>query len=135
MIPDSMSITCASNLFFCTAEARSPYLRASFVKVDASEAPIKKSPSIKYWRNGGLLSLFGLLKSIYCWKKKWKLQFNYDYSLERIRHLNWKSRHWLISSRPINKLLPEIENLYGGSISHWKNTDTHSCPKPGFKLV
>lgn len=30
------------------------YLRASFVRVVDRAAPTKKSPSIRYWRRGGL---------------------------------------------------------------------------------
>ena len=43
-------LSASSALEFLTAWL---YLKASFVKVVANEAPMKKSPSIKYLRSGG----------------------------------------------------------------------------------
>ena len=54
------SIDSAVNRFIFLAESSdrvlltaSPYLRASLVKVVASEAAMKKSPSIRYFLSGG----------------------------------------------------------------------------------
>lgn len=59
-----ISMTSVSNLFLCEAGETLPYRRANFVRVDARAAPMKKSPSIKYWRNGGLFSLLDFLQQI-----------------------------------------------------------------------
>lgn len=60
--PLIINITSASNLLRFPGTARLPYLKASFVSVDARAAPMKKSPSIKYCRRGGRFSFVDFLR-------------------------------------------------------------------------
>ena len=57
-----INITSASKRFCSVGFTNFPYRRASFVKVDAIDAPMKKSPSIKYCRSGGRFSFLLFLK-------------------------------------------------------------------------
>lgn len=49
-------------IFVTRLFSKSMYRKTSFVSVAANDAPIKKSPSIKYWRSGGRFSFLFTLK-------------------------------------------------------------------------
>jgi len=57
-----ISITCVVSRFWARASGcSSAYLKASLVNVADKAAPMKKSPSIKYWRKGGRFSALATL--------------------------------------------------------------------------